>query len=401
MGREGLYTNNQYNVSYLARLARVSKDINLCKFINHNKDVKILKGLGQLDERYKKFVVIGIFIIDCKNKETIFDECSLIVKPKEQKAYEDMAYFIEDHSGKIQIHLEDLFSINKLPVPGQVLGFLLEYTKRKIYLKDILYPERTNKITEENVQKSIARGKAGEEIVTTRKICFIANPEIDDQIETLKLIVARLFEEKQPTDIVIIGKMCLDNSKKQIGLLITFLKSLNVQLHIIPNIGDPTNGSFPLNPIKKRIFNIDAQFYSSPAQLNINYSFQFIPEQSITSIRKYFPKRSTRNILQNILHGRIICPTAPDTIGCVPYDIEPFYMENAFQYIFTIGDDLSVEKLQTEELVEKEASQNSHISPNEVSITCFTVPKYSRTKKIVFLDCETQEIEGYELKYDL
>lgn len=397
MVKEGLYTTNQYNISYLARLSLLSEKIDLDRFVSRNKAVRILKGLGQLDDSYELFAVIGIFIIDCKNKETIFDECSLIQRPIKKDAYADIAYFIEDQSGKIQIHPDERFTADRLPIPGQVLGFLLEYTKRKIYLKDMLYPEQFSNTTNQTWENPPSRKKDN---VNGRRICFIANPEINEEIETLKLIIMKVIEEKQPTDLVIIGKMCLNNTKDQFDLLITFLNSLYLQLHVIPNIGDPTNGLFPLNPIKKRIFNVNAQFYSNPTQFNITHDFQFIPEQSITSIKKYFPTRSTHDILKNIINGRITCPTAPDTIGCIPYESEPFYIEDSAQYVFTIDDDLTVTKKEEEEQSDQITGPNTSNFTGLKGVTCFTIPKYSRTKKIVFFDCQKQEIEGFELQYD-
>ncbi|KRH93338.1 DNA polymerase delta, regulatory subunit 55 [Pseudoloma neurophilia] len=390
MANEELFTNNQYNLTYIGRLSKLLPLIDLKKIIKDD-SVKVLSGLGQLEETDLFFAIKGVFLIVCKNKETIFDECSLIPKPIVIKPYGEFSYFIEDHSARIQVYLKDDFDMEKLPISGQILGFTLHQDRRKIFITDFTYPIPLNmsQNTPLTLQKSTSESQPN------NKICFIASPEIKDQTETLKLLLSKLMEEKTVTDLVLIGKFGLNNSRTQIENLIDLLKSLNVKHHIIPNIGDPTNGLFPLTPINKRIFNLDATFHSNPAHFTIGQSFQFVPEQSIESIKLYYDRRSTNKILKNILDGRITCPTAPDTLGCLPSKDERFFIDQPIDHIFTISDELTLEN------TEDAMMQTLSLDDNKNSgINIFTLPRFSQTQKIVFYDCETREFESYQLEFE-
>jgi len=51
-----------------------------CYIIAFSIDVKNLENLGELDEKPGFYSIIGIFIVEAQNKETIFDECDLVSK---------------------------------------------------------------------------------------------------------------------------------------------------------------------------------------------------------------------------------------------------------------------------------------------------------------------------------
>jgi len=72
----------------------------------------------------------------------------------------------------------------------------------------------------------------------------------------------------------LIGKFLKNDDENQLNLFLNQIQKLNLNIHIIPNIGDPTNFLFPISPINKKIFKIDAKFLSNPCTFEIDKKFQ-------------------------------------------------------------------------------------------------------------------------------
>lgn len=360
------YSIIQYNAAYIARLNALVPEIDLEKLKNDHKDAQILSNLSQIGDQHGIFLVKAVLVATAKNKETIFDECDLVQKPIEIKPYAEICYFLEDQTSRIEVIMDENVK-SRMLVPGQVLGFVIDSNRGRIKLKDFIYPK-------------------GLDISKTSRdnfICFIANPEIDDETGKLRLLLKMIEKENKITDLVILGKLCKENTQIQYASLEKLSKDIAANVHIIPNIGDLTNGVFPLSPINKKILNLSGNCYSNPCCLEIGLSFQFVPEQSVESIEKYYTSAQPTEILKKIHKGRHLCPTAPDTLGCAPYEeVDPFFMNKPANFIFSVGDKFSLSE-------SKDESQSSF----------FIVPSFTKTSEIALYNCKTNKFETFSLEY--
>lgn len=120
-------------------------------------------------------------------------------------------------------------------VTGQVLGFVGKKENSNFVIKDVIYPD------ELKLEKQISH----------EQVCFIADLQINDSIEKIKIIQNYLQKNRNITILVIIGnffKVTKENSE----ILASFIKTFDIETFIIPNINDPTNVLLPQEPINKK-----------------------------------------------------------------------------------------------------------------------------------------------------
>lgn len=358
---------NQYNKTYETRILQFKPEINLEYFKNSEENVTILNSLGNLDDIDGYYACTGVLFISAMHKNTIFQECDLVPKKIEEKPLTNFIYYIEDTTSRIEVTLDENLK-HSLLVTGQVLGFLLERVQSEIFLRKYIFP---NKIE-------------AEQNTGDQKICFLCDPQVEDSTNEIEIIFQHLNRENYLiTDLIIIGKLLKELEKKKLQIFIDSLKNLPMNIHIIPNIGDPTNSIFPLKPINTKLMNVNANFMQNPERFQLGKTFQFVPEQSIKSIKAYQSGKSDIEILKVLRDSRHICPTAPDTIGCIPYTKnDPFFLSKSSEYIFTIANEFFCEKMSKKE-----------------KTTFFILPKFSLSKKVVLLDIKNNDFELITLKY--
>lgn len=344
----------QYNQTYTTRLSCVRPLINLSTL----NDAKIVKSLSEAANVEGYVAFVAILYIDALNKETIFDEYFFGKKERTIKEYENFTYYVEDESCRVEV----IFEADGLFVTGQALGFLAYKDSLTLTIKDVIYPEELKP----------------ENRVANNNICFISDLKIGNGVGELQITMDYIKKNKEISDLVIMGDLFREFTDENVNWLIQFIKILDVNTFIIPNTNDPTNILLPQKPIHKRLINASCQFLSNPAQFTAGRNMLFVPPVSVQDIKLYKQEKSI-NILKMLLKTRQICPTAPDTIGCIPYkEIDPFVLESAPEYVFTIDDDFESEK---------------------DKVNFFVIPSFSKSKKAVVLNMSKNTLECISLEH--
>ncbi|ELQ75034.1 DNA polymerase delta, regulatory subunit 55 [Trachipleistophora hominis] len=352
--RKDFLFQGQYNQTYVTRLEKMRSLINL----DVHDDTTILSNLSEASSASGPVAFIALLYVDCANKETIFDEAGLIKKEKNVKPYENFTYFVEDESCRVEV----IFEPKDLFVTGQVLGFIAERNTHSLTIKSVIYP----------VQLKLT-GQLDHDI-----ICFIADLRIRNSMSELNVITDYISNSKKVTDLVIIGDIFDEVTKENADLLAQFLEDFGADAFIIPNINDPTNKLLPQQPISNRIIDYNCLFLPSPALFEVGAKMLFIPPVVINDIKLY-GEPSAINIMKMLVKIRHICPTAPDTVGCVPYNGEdPFILYEMPNYVFTLGDKF-----------EKEMGEVSY----------FVLPSFSKSKQVILLTLDKRNFETVALEY--
>ncbi|XP_062507912.1 DNA polymerase delta subunit 2-like isoform X2 [Corticium candelabrum] len=143
---------------------------------------------------------------------------------------------------------------------------------------------------------------------------------------------------------------------KELDELLTQLASC-VPVDVMPGANDPANYLLPQQPFSSCMFPETAQYSTMHLATNPFHSviggvsFLGTSGQSISDIYQFSNTENRLDILEHTLVCNHLAPTAPDTLGCVPYFKEdPFVIKNCpnvfyagnqplFQSRFVIGDE--------------------------------------------------------------
>ncbi|ELA46637.1 hypothetical protein VCUG_01863 [Vavraia culicis subsp. floridensis] len=352
--KENFLFQGQYNQTYVTRLVKMRPLINLSAC----KNATILPNLSESSNANGPVAFVALLYVDGTNKETIFDETGLINKERVVKPYENLTYYVEDESCRVEV----IFEPEGLFVTGQVLGFLAEKNTHSLTIKDVIYPEQLEQT-----------GQPEHDV-----ICFIADLKIRNSMGELNVVIDYISNSKRVTDLVIIGDLFDEVTKENADLLTQFIENFGADTFIIPNTNDPTNKLLPQQPISNRLIDYNCLFLPSPAQFETGTKMLFIPPVAVNDIKLY-GETSAIKIMKMLVRTRHICPTAPDTVGCIPYkDEDPFILNEMPDYVFTLGDKF-----------EKEIGK----------ITYFVLPSFSKTKKVIILTLDKCNFETIALEY--
>ncbi|XP_064421674.1 DNA polymerase delta subunit 2 [Latimeria chalumnae] len=110
--------------------------------------------------------------------------------------------------------------------------------------------------------------------------------------------------------------------------------SASVPVDVLPGEFDPTNYTFPQQPLHHCMFPMAAvyptmQLVTNPFQAEIDgVRFLGTSGQNVSDIYKYSSMEDYIEILEWTLRAGHIAPTAPDTLGCYPFYLkDPFVLE--------------------------------------------------------------------------
>lgn len=314
---------------------------------------KPIKNLAEIGSSNGCYAFVAIIFIDTTSKLSIFDEMGFIKRNKEMTVYDDLTYYVEDESCRI----EAVFEKEMFFITGQVFGFIANKESSVLKVKSVIYPDELKPTKN----------------MLTRGICFVGDVQISSNTSELKLILDFVKKNKKVSDLVVVGNLFSKYTKENVDLLSELVKSLGINVFIIPNKNDPTSSLLPQKPISKKLVNIDCNFLSNPAQFDVGPSFLYMPSV-ITEDIKLYKNNTTIDIMKFLIKTRHVCPNAPDTIGCLPYiDEDPFILYKFPEYAFTLGDEFKMEQDTT---------------------ICFIVPSFSKTKSAVVL---SQKRDGFEI----
>uniref|UniRef100_A0A6A7G6P8 DNA polymerase delta small subunit isoform X2 n=2 Tax=Hirondellea gigas TaxID=1518452 RepID=A0A6A7G6P8_9CRUS len=177
---------------------------------------------------------------------------------------------------------------------------------------------------------------------------------------------------------------------QQLDLLMTQLSS-SVPVDLMCGPSDPSNFSLPQQPFHRCLFPSSTTFdsfhrASNPHALTIDdISFLGTSGQNIDDMRKYATFTNEFEALEGTLRWRVICPTAPDTLGCHPSVKEDVFVIDECPHVYFAGN-------------QKEFSTKLFCE-NGRFVRLINIPSFAETHSIVLLDLNT--LECHPIQFDV
>jgi len=197
------------------------------------------------------------------------------------------------------------------------------------------------------------------------------------------------------TSLVIAGNSIVSRNKKEKNrksvetaledldrLLAQLAASINVEL--LPGESDPANMKLPQQPLLASFFPRAKQWpsfhrHTNPCELDINaYRVIGSSGQPINDMAKY-ASGSPLELLELSLRCRNVAPTAPDTLGCYPFESSDPFVLTGCPHIYFAGNQPSF----SSKIITGSESQR-------VLLLC--LPAFSKTGTVAFVELESLEV---------
>ncbi len=172
----------------------------------------------------------------------------------------------------------------------------------------------------------------------------------------------------------------VSNSLRQLDLVATQIAAA-CELTIIPGANDPSNFTWPQQPLHASLFP-SASTYSTFSTCTNPAVTVAGPQvlvgtdgRNVTDIVR-FTDLTPLQALESSLRWRLVAPTAPDTLGCYPFqDIDPFVFGVAPSVYYAGG--------------QAEAAAAVHTSATGARTLLLAVPSFVKTRTAVLVNAET------------
>lgn len=406
---------SQYNKIYINRLSHFepilkkilkNRNITLTNLINISKQPS--KNLTNDDlfteslanHNLNKSAIIGTVFVISDLKPSIFDELKFN-KRKESKTYykNDVKYFIEDLSGRIEILLNDeMFLCSGMVIA--CVGF--ENEKGKFVVEEIILPGYYED------KKSYINSNE-------YKICLCSGIECDFGNNDKKMEI--IFDNINVDEIVIFGNLFgkineQENIKNgesltyKIDLFNKIIQKRNIKITLIPNINDPTSLLLPQEPFHKMIFDfnnlpnpcfyaINNKNYILCSGTNVedmlkykkndlkkvqneaaDYMMHKADENTIKDLECDFSVDDYLDVMDYMLRLQHICPSAPDTLKTIPLEKDEFIISSPVNY-FICGNAPGFGK--------------RYVNDEKTLLIC--VPEFNKTGEVVLFDTKNNVFE--------
>lgn len=385
--------NNQFNKTYKIRLQTLKHQF------EYDSNSNVLETILDLNTTKSLCIITGILFISTDLKTTIFDKLKQdeAVFDIKKRTYftKDIKYFLEDETGRIELQMAENFDL--FVTTGMCLSISGFMNFNKFEVKNIIFPKN---IIDTKKQKS-----------EKLKIAFASGIHLDFSIknnDVFKVITDYVYLNGIDK-LVIFGNFFDQNFET----LKNFIENSEFEIILIPDYMDFNCKTFPLLPVHKKLFNKEVNSLMNPCLFKIKgtdflftslfiikdlfkYLFQNInyiqesgdgfrmhinKEPNEYLFNDYNNKKSFLKVISGMIGCKLMCPTAPDTISCIPYDEkELFFIETIPKFIIVPNyDNVFLEKL------------------IDFDSCVLTVPNFKNTHKIVVLDVDSQNFETIEM----
>lgn len=321
----------------------------------------IKKGILNL-EGEKEYVICGTMYKDMKLKPCILDE---YIKARHvgdsvgdvtadiDYVSMDDALYLEDDLGRIHLSTDkDVFDMNVARfISGIVIAVKGCLKKEKFLVKQIYYPALPSSmylplpVIHSPRYVAIVSGLSiGEESIDPLPMQLFADyvtgylgNAADHQLmrQVGRVIIAgnslhrvevkddqRYHAKKRGQKLAILPHLT------ELDLFLTQLAA-SVPVDVMPGESDPANFTMPQQPLHPCLFS-SASSYSTftlrtnPCHINMNgVHFLGTSGQNINDMSKYATTPTNMDLLEDTLRCQVICPTAPDTLACYPFQKLP------------------------------------------------------------------------------
>ncbi|SSD61323.1 related to DNA polymerase delta small subunit [Saccharomycodes ludwigii] len=358
---------------------------------------------------------IGSVYCEMKFKPNILEDVindtygapALVTKYSDSETDEIM---LEDESGRVLLS-GDLISNeknNELFITGVVIGVLGQETVDGSFeVLEICYPEPLN------VPKSISMGNNNGR---GTKVAIVSGLNIDSENFDFKrlnqlqeYLIGDLITNSEIGRLIIAGNSISkakspedfnNDISNKLTIFEKFLTNVckSIPIDLMPGFNDPSDKSWPQQPINKAIFSNSSEVYfnsemivnvTNPCLLYYNgVKFLGTSGENVNDIFKYHIKKNIEriNVLEATLKWQDIAPTAPDTLWSYPYeDNNPFLFKSEWPKVYFVGNQ--------PRFMFSKINLSSDPNNKDNEITCICVPEFSSTGEIVILDLDTKDVE--------
>lgn len=310
----------------------------------------------------------GVFLLDA----VVFAGDSEVV---ERVSVEGMYLSIDDAKKRVkitEIAVKNL-SGNNTNRENQILENKNDEIDENLKKNNIKTP-LTNYIEDENTtQAIISPSNTTHASNFEDNVLIIFNPMLKTKKDfcRLKIILHHFIEKaKISKNVFIIGNLMEDElTEKNIDVLENFNELFknkfnecssnkkSIDIHIFPNLNDPTSKLLPQDPIDRRLFPYTHN-HPNPAFFRFrNKDFIVTPGLEIRDFRRY-NECTPLDAMKSILRLRYVYPTAPDTLKSIPFsdnnkladntaqcnkeyetNTDPFFIKNTCDFYVTGGDE--------------------------------------------------------------
>lgn len=434
--------NQQFYSMYQYRLAELKSRVDANAFHKWGHNTK--KVNGQTVIHRDKILdissgqlcwVSGTVFCDLSNKLNILQDVEKgtdDVLPKAPSAYTgkgDLVVMIEDESGRAIIN-NDVFLSQNILVTGCVVAVLGMEVQAGIFeIMDIVYPTISP-------QKPISSGSG--KIALMSGLDIQGDADYDLKIELLKqylggeiggnmdhevsrgisevIIAGNLVgiveeEEHKEEDFISTNNYGSKNTAKfnneSLKVMNRVINDLvaTIPVTILPGNNDPAEICLPQQTLHPSLFGTNKQYVGGENfRLLTNPSWIEMKQnglrmlgtsgQNIDDVMKYLREDlKDEEILTKLMKATIkwqnICPTAPDTLYCYPFEnYDPFVLNDETPHVYFVGN----QEKYASELVEIPLGHDEKVE-DTAKVKLISVPRFSSTGEIVILDIETLETE--------
>ena len=134
---------------------------------------------------------------------------------------------------------------------------------------------------------------------------------------------------------------------RELDVFLTRLSSHVPAVHLLPGPSDPANFTLPQQPIHACITPSAAAYSSfhsatNPAQLSLRSDERRVAllcsaGQNVSDALNSVAEQSSVDIMAHFLRWRHVCPTAPDTLPCYPYQTADPFVLDATPHVMAAG----------------------------------------------------------------
>lgn len=347
---------NQYNATYQARLKHFKPIIK--KAIEAKWGGLSLSSLFEINETTELSTVQGLLYVSSHLKPSILDEINDKRVKTETRTYysDDVTYFAEDESGRIEIQFEnrdEIYKKYKVISTGMVMGFRgFQYEKSIFRVSDLCFP---GNIPGNRVQN------AG------HRVCLASSFGMKDDnfnFEKMRIILQYLGTE-DIDEFILMGSFFsneIDGPNLDLEKLNALCNTVKQKLVLIPSLGDPTSKVLPQKPLHRKMFESYPILLPNPSVFLIeSYRCLVSSGENVEDLLKYFPckleqvqnsQTNTDKVLdepitftvehfldamESIMNCQYMCPTSPDTLKSEPIDAEDPFILNQHCSMFFCG----------------------------------------------------------------
>jgi len=167
----------------------------------------------------------------------------------------------------------------------------------------------------------------------------------------------------------------------------------SVHVDLMPGESDPSNFSLPQQPLHPCLFPSSRTYSTFSCVTN---PCKFVTDgvsmlgtsgQNIHDLLKYSHAPQTIDHLENTLRWRNLAPTAPDTLGCYPFDDDdPFVIQECPHVYFAANQS----QFQTREIQGEEGQM----------VRLVLVPSFAHTQTIVLVNLNNLQVHPIQFSID-